>query len=187
LAINLQYFDNNLPAPYLLVRPKENFTEIKNAFADALSEINPDLIIAVDMGGDSLTCGLENENGFDRTGLRALKALNQNFIYIVLGIGCDGESTIAMINNAVEIQYNANSLLGKMNLDKLVDIWYPISSKLLEANRTPNIIANAKFQLDSDNYDELTEIPRHEKHLLVPTKWLNKGLVFDGNKLNIYL
>lgn len=198
LVIKMKEYERNISQPYLLVRPPKyekvkpevSHTEyekmVREAFQDALNIIEPDIIFAIDMGGDSLTCGEEDEYGFDRTGLRALQQLNKSFIYIVLGPGCDGESTIEMIRTAIKHQAYAGSLLGEFDLNQEIEFMSPISRALLDPKRTPNIIADAKAQLDkfSKNTTSMITIPRHRQPN-IPLNWLIKGIVFEGSKLSL--
>ncbi len=198
LVLKMRKFDKGLEPPYLLSRPAK-YDKLKNelsiadynllvkrAFENAINYIKPELILAVDMGGDSLTCGMEDEYSFDRTGLRALKQIGKPFIYAVLGPGCDGESTIGMLQTAIKTEISNNSFTGEFALNDLVESMYPVSSELLHNDRTPNIIANAKIKMDEkpDIKNGLIEIQRHrEPH--IPINWLVKGLAFDGLKLSI--
>lgn len=188
-------YDNDLPSPFLLVRlPKfEKVSEkyglgdfyhtLLSEFADAINYISPDLIIAIDMGGDSLTCGVEDENSFDRSGLRTLKRIGKPFIYIVFGVGCDGESTAEMIANSIEKEYEAKSLLGEFSLKEIIGLTKAMSKSILKDDRTPNIIADA-VSVFANSEDKLITIPRHRKPQ-IPLSWITKGITFDGLKLSI--
>ncbi|MDE0471296.1 MAG: DUF1152 domain-containing protein [Ekhidna sp.] len=185
---------SHLPNPYILSRlPKygkiskkysllEFYQELYNEFLNALNFINPDVVIAIDMGGDSLTCGVEDENSFDISGLKTLKKIGKPFIYIIFGIGCDGESTVEMITNALEKEYVKNSLLGEFSLSELIDLTGPISKSILNKDRTPNIIADAQSTLDKSG-DGMITIPRHIEPQ-IPLSWLVKGIAFNGLKLS---
>lgn len=188
-------FDGDLPNPFLISRlPKydkvsskyglnDYYEILKSDFSIALNYINPDVIVAIDLGGDSLTCGIENENSFDRSGLRALKQVGKPFIYIVFGVGCDGESTVDMIENSLEKEYEAKSLLGEFDLKEVIRLTRKMSKTILENDRTPNIIADAISSYENSE-DRLITIPRHRKPQ-IPLSWITKGVVFDGLKLSI--
>jgi hypothetical protein len=197
LVLKMKRYDGGLPEPYLLarhkkyekVRPKLSIEKYENdvlrTFKKASELLKPELIFAVDTGGDSLTGGVEDELSFDKTGLKALKQLGVPFVYIVLGPGCDGESTIPMLKSAVKRESKAGSLLGEFDLKNIIEIWEPISTNLLDFKRTPNIIANAKSKIERnpDLANDLTTIQRH-RIPDVPTSWLIKGIAFDGLKLS---
>lgn len=189
LVSKMREFDNHLPNPFLISRPKpttENQNEITDAINTALSAIKPTNIIAVDLGGDSLTCGMDgNEFGFDRTGIKALQEIGMPFTYVVLGLGCDGESTKEMLQYAIAREVKENSVLGSFKLGKIIEQMLPVSKKLLAGNRTPNIIANAYAEIQKDNkkYYELSQINRHRKPL-IPNEWLITGIAFDGLKFS---
>lgn len=198
LAIKMKEYDTAIGAPFLIARPpkydklKNQFSVsdyhvmVKNSFENAINVINPDLIIAVDLGGDSLTCGVEDDYSFDRTGLRALRQIGKPFIYMILGPGCDGESTIEMLQSAIEKEISFNSLIGEFSLDEVVKYMHPVSSNTLSSDRTPNIISNAKRKIEDE--PELRsvciEIERHRRPT-IPIEWLVKGIAFNGLKLSI--
>jgi len=189
LANKMREFDKHLPNPYLISRPKpskENQKEVTSAINSALSEIKPKNIIAVDLGGDSLTCGMDgNEFGFDRTGIRALQEIGIPFTYIVLGLGCDGESTKEMLQNAIDREVEKGSVFGSFRMDKIIEQMLPVSKNLLAEDRTPSIIAKAYSEIQKDNKKsfELSKIQRHRKPL-IPNKWLITGIAFDGLKFS---
>ncbi len=188
-------YDKDLPSPFLLARlPKfekvsekygldDFYQNLQYEFSNAINHINPELIIAIDMGGDSLTCGVEDENSFDRSGLRTLKRIGKPFIYIVFGIGCDGESTVKMIINSLEKEYETKSLLGEFDLKGIIELTKAMSKSILKDDRTPNIIADA-VSVYENSEDKLITIHRHRKPQ-IPLSWITKGVAFDGLKLSI--
>ena len=190
LVVKIQEFDNN-EQPFLIVRPKyrveltvkEHQKEVAKAFKETLDIINPDIIIAVDGGGDSLTGGVSDnvEKEFDRTGIRALQQYGKPFTYIVMGAGCDGESTMEMLKGAIKFENKNGSFLGHFDLIPFIDKWENLSSKLLQNDRTPNImrIANNALKVNPKREYELTIIDRHRRPQ-IPLKWLVTGLAFDG-------
>jgi len=190
LVVKMQEFDNN-DQPLLIVRPKyeekltvkEHQKQVASIFKETLNILNPDVIIAVDGGGDSLTGGVSDnvEREFDRTGIRALQAYGKPFLYIIVGPGCDGESTKEMLKGAVKHEIQSNSYLGYFDLSPIICNWEELSSKLLKDDRTPNImrIANNKIKNNPKNINELQLIERHRTPK-IPLKWLVSGLVFDG-------
>lgn len=102
---------------------------------------------------------------------------------MVLGPGCDGESTSEKIINALKTENSVGSLLGVFEMSKEIELMSEISTKFLDNDRTPNIISNAYFSImkNPDNQYKCIKIERHIKPL-VPLKWLIQGLIFDGNK-----
>ena len=186
LLIKMARFKNDLPNPFLIVRPKKNQDLIEKAFRDVIEELKPDLIYAIDLGGDSLTGGLDDDDmGFDRSGIRALQKIARPFIYMVLGPGCDGESECDKIIDALQSELSVDSLLGIFELTKEIEFMSGISQNLLDKNRTPSIITNAflKIKENPDNREKLVEIERHI-HPKIPLQWLISGVVLDGNKFN---
>lgn len=190
LVVKMREFDNN-EQPLLLVRPKykmgntveEHQEQVANVFKETLNILKLDFVIAVDGGGDSLTGGVSDdvETEFDRTGIRALQMYGNPFTYIVIGPGCDGESTMEMLKGAVKFESENNSFLGHFDLSPFIDKWTNLSLKLLEDNRTPNImrIANDEVKRDQTKINNTKTIERHRKPQ-IPLKWLITGLVFDG-------
>lgn len=190
LVVKMQEFDKN-EQPLLIVRPKykekltvkEHQEQVTIVFKETLNILNTDVIIAVDGGGDSLTGGVSDnvETEFDRTGVRALQEFGKPFTYIVIGPGCDGESTIEMLKGAVKHENENNSFLGHFDLSPFIEKWEKLSSKLLKDDRTPNImrLANNEIKNNPKIINELQAIERHRKPK-IPLKWLITGLVFNG-------
>ena len=190
LVVEMQEFDGN-EQPLLIVRPKyreeltvkEHQKQVANVFKETLNIIKPDIIFAIDGGGDSLTGGVSNnvETEFDRTGIRALQEYGKPFTYIVIGPGCDGESTMKMLKGAVKYEIKNNSFLGHFDISPFIDKWANLSSKLLKDDRTPNImrIANNVIKENPKRENDLQVIERHRKPK-IPIKWLVTGLAFDG-------
>lgn len=176
------YNFDQLFSPYVLVRPKyrqdtnilRHQKDVAEVLSKSLTFLNPDFIIATDNGGDSLTGGVSDnvEKEFDRTGLRALQKFGKPFEYIVLGPGCDGESTKEMILNSIEQE--KHSFKGAFSIIELAKLWSSISEEFLPKDRTPNIILSA-----INISDQEIEIPRHRKPL-IPVEWLKVGIVFNG-------
>lgn len=140
----------------LLVVPKDgtsglSLDEVTSAntaaMCESLKALKVDQIIAVDLGGDSLTGGVDFEGGSfefgrDRQVLHALAASGIPFSQIVFGPGCDGESSIEAMQKAVKSADDAGKLLGLLPLDDLVPRMAEMA-KTLRENRTPNILARA--------------------------------------------
>eukprot|EP00928_Gymnodinium_smaydae_P045828 TRINITY_DN30502_c0_g1_i1.p1 TRINITY_DN30502_c0_g1~~TRINITY_DN30502_c0_g1_i1.p1 ORF type:complete len:311 (+),score=43.46 TRINITY_DN30502_c0_g1_i1:143-1075(+) len=197
-------------SPFLIVVPKDGKSGLKleevtsansDAVKSALDYLKVDRVIAVDLGGDSLTGGKDFQGGSfefsrDRQVLHALSASGIAFTQIVFGPGCDGESSINAMQKAVAKAHDDGDLLGVLPLAELV-AQMRMATKTLSPSRTPNILAWAfevlknREQCNGNAGDEQTEnqefykIERHGNTQLVPWSWLTIGLAIRGNKQNV--
>lgn len=190
LVLKMKEFDDN-QLPFLVVRPKykkeltvkEHQKQVAEVFRKTLDRINADIIYAVDGGGDSLTGGVSDnvETEFDRSGIRALQEYGKPFTYIIMGPGCDGESTIDMLKGAVKYENNNHSFIGLFDLSSIISKWEKLSLELLDNDRTPNImrIANDEIKNEPNKANNMQTIQRHRKPK-IPLKWLITGLAFEG-------
>jgi hypothetical protein len=188
-------------APFLFVVPKDGKSGLSieevtkangDAIASALKALRIDQALAVDLGGDSLTGGLDFEGGSfefgrDRQVLHALGASGVPFSQIVFGPGCDGESSIEAMQQAVAKADSEGSLLGIVPLAQLVAQMREMS-KTLNPSRTPNILARAFDELKARQEaggeaggEEFCTIARHGNTAAVPWSWLTVGLAFKGS------
>ena len=186
-------------APFLIVVPKDgksglSLEEVTKANCDAVSSaltaLRVEQVIAVDMGGDSLTGGTDFaggsfEFGRDRQVLHALGASGIPFTQIIFGPGCDGESSIPAMQKAVAQADSDGNLVGIVPLAELVAQMREMA-KTLSLDSTPNILARAFDTLKARQEggggpeDELCTITRHGNTQAVPWSWLTVGLVMKG-------
>jgi len=210
--------ENSVPrgpdgSPLLFIVPRkggdgavleEVTAENEEAICGAISALRLNYIIAVDLGGDSLTGGVdfegEVEMGRDRQVLFALRASGVPFVHLMLGPGCDGESPIESMQAAMRDVDGRGELLGILPLEELAPV-IAERAKTLSASRTPNIIINAIKKLaeqpteqppaPSDGTEiaaaaeptdgELCTITRHGRTQSVPWSWLTVGVALRGN------
>jgi hypothetical protein len=150
------------------------------AVSGALKALRTSQVIAVDLGGDSLTGGLDfaggsPEFGRDRQVMHALAASGVPFVHLVFGPGCDGESSVERMQAAMRDADDRGALLGAMPLANVVGPMAELA-KTLSPNRTPNILARAAEQQTG-----LFVITRHGNTAEVPCSWLTVGLALDGS------
>mmetsp|Transcript_18427 Transcript_18427/g.24329 ORF Transcript_18427/g.24329 Transcript_18427/m.24329 type:complete len:332 (+) Transcript_18427:62-1057(+) len=171
----------------------------------AWERMGVDLILAVDTGGDSLTGGKDYSvskiSGRDQQVLNALreyKKQNENFdfIHIVLGPGCDAETSEETMIQEVwrptdeaELPWcSGRRYLGAFKMEDMIKATFEMTG-ILEPNRTPNLMYralmnNEEYHIDRpelDNEEEgrdLVKIERHNNFEVVPRKWLYHGLAF---------
>ena len=188
LTLRLPQDDNG--SPFLLVVSKQLkdgdiAQENAEAVRRSLRMLAPDAIFTVDCGGDSFAGSAEKdaEKGFDRRNLRAFQRQERPFTHIVLGPGCDGESEMTEMRAAVAREHAAGALLGAFDLGAAIDIMIPLS-KHMDADRTPNIMRDAKARMkgNSEHAAQLQPVPRHKKPQ-IPLGWLTSALAFDGAKM----
>jgi len=154
------------------------------AIHGALRALRVSEILAVDCGGDVLTGGLDFagdvELGRDRQVLHALQTSGIPFTLLVLGPGCDAESSVPAMTAAVRAAAERGELVGVLPLDEVA----PLAASFcagLSASRTPNVI-NAAVQrpLAAEGEDELCTITRHGTTQRIPCAWLRLGLALKG-------
>ncbi len=182
IRISSTTIDRSLPrgedgCPYI-------FHYHKGASDDLIKEIcslNFDLIVGVDTGGDSIIFGaLSGAEGRDRKMVRLLKDIKIPFILVVLGAGCDGESTLENIKITFQDYNKKNKYLGSFSLDPLIPLFKSLAGSL-QQTRTPNIISFARdnrLELDKEG---LMIVPRG-RYPKIPRELLIHGFVFGNFK-----
>lgn len=121
------------------------------------------------------------ELGRDRQVLAALRSSGIPFVHIILGPGCDGESSIEAMRTAVHDMHSRGLLLGWFSLDGALSTSMARLAQSLSPNRTPNIISQALANLEDasdDSVEELFTIRRHGREQSIPAQWLTIGLAF---------
>lgn len=181
-------------SPLLIVVPRDGKSKLPlaqvtsenvAAIGDALDHLRVDCVLAVDLGGDSLTGGIDYEGGSfefgrDRQVLHALAASGRRVVQLVFGPGCDGESSIAAMQTAVQKAADDGSLIGVLPLtEELVPEMARMAANL-SASRTPNILARAAAHV-ADGAEQaggapLCVIERHGNRAEIPWSWLTVAL-----------
>lgn len=156
------------------------------AIGESLARLRVDTVLAVDFGGDSLTGGIDftgdPECGRDRQVLHALRASKLPCVQLVLGPGCDGESSVEAMRAAVRAADERGQLLGVLPLADVVGTMAQCAATL-KPSRTPNIVQSAfafyKSQgLAPGTAAGLCTISRHGHEQQVPWAWLTVALAF---------
>jgi len=142
-----------------------------------ISQLQPDLIIGVDAGGDALIEGaISGPAGQDKIMVEVLKKADPPFLLLILGPGCDGESYHEQILAAFNAEQERGKFLGALSMGPLIPHFEPLTASL-SSSRTPNIILSAlKGELSQDvggNYF----IPRGICAYL-PPGWLTHAFAF---------
>lgn len=170
--------------PFLVIVPKNADDDARRgAMQDALNQLQPQVIFAIDSGSDALTGGMKGENGdgFDRKGLRALKQCGAPFTFLAFGPGCDGESTVNEIRNAIKRE--RDSLLGQFDMEDILVKMLPYKPPLRKDGtpNTPNVMLDARSQIKKTPGDAFFpyKVERH-KRPDIPARWLVTGLAFNG-------
>ena len=181
-------------SPFLLVVPRDGKGDPPPVVADvtaansaslaaSLAALRLDRVVGIDLGGDSLTGGLDFEGdpecGRDRQVLHALRASGLPCIHLVVGPGCDGESSVAAMREAVRGLDASGALLGCVALDELVGTMSRYAAPL-DPSRTPNII-KAAFERPAGAEDgsSMCTIRRHGHEAQVPFSWLRVALALE--------
>jgi len=184
LVQTLEKFDGDLGRPYVIIADDTRENErISKKTIDYFSEY---ALITIDNGGDSFTGGKDKKKGFDYKNLMYFKEIKLSFLHIVLGLGCDGESTIEFIEKM--LQFQSQAVIGDFELDEFTKILSPMITDIQHPERknvdTTVIIHEANnHMLNNPQSEELYLIPRHERNIRVPYAWINKAIVFNGQKL----
>lgn len=158
-----------------------------------------DLIVAVDNGGDSITGGIDFhghvELGRDTQVSLALQQFQSTgkgeYLHVVMGPGCDGESSMEALHAAYNQLVAKGKLLDTVDLHPLLEETFARTS-ILGETRTPNIMYNAnKLLLQEAKKNEegeqgggttssslvRMEVPRGDRHR-IPAQWLCSAWIF---------
>jgi len=172
--------------PYFVAVNQNEPEKRKLAYQQLFDEVNPDCIITSDNGGDSITGGLDGIDGFDQTNLKTLLDMRNRFHHLVIGPGCDGESSIEDFNKYIEM--HIESFRGIFNIGEAVEliksnVWHNSEVMLQMDHRwsTMRIIFEAHQKVFEGFGDEVFTIPRHKKDQKIPYKILQSVLVFNYN------
>ena len=140
---------------------------------------------------DSVLCAClsagDPEMGRDRQVLTALRASRVPFIHLILGPGCDGESGVEQMREAMREADARQQIAGLLPLEVLAPQMRVLSATL-KSSRTPNIIADA-IEAESrrgqqrgqhDAYStEMRTIVRHGRTQAVPLRWLTVAVALS--------
>ena len=172
--------------PYFVSINNDKPEKIKLAYQELFDEVMPDCIFTVDNGGDSITGGLDGANGFDQANLKALLEMGKKIYHLVIGPGCDGESSIEDFNECILMQFE--NFRGIFDIGKAVELIYSNvrhnSEVMLQMDHrwsTMRIIIEAIQKVKQGFGDELFTIPRHNKNQKIPFNILQSVLVFGYN------
>ena len=178
-------------SPFALHMP-DNDARRPEIMQNMISVIEPDIIFAIDTGGDGLTGGAkekDKENG-DRKSLRALRKCGASFVFLVFGPGCDGESTIEEMEKAIRRENESNAFLGGFDLREILEVMSPHEPSVREDGtpNTPNVMMDAKREIDKDPAcASFLHLVRRHKNPRIPRRWLTSGAAFDGRKVLAHL
>lgn len=167
------------------------------AVTAAVEALDCDVVVGVDNGGDSLTGGVDfhegqhPDTGRDRQVLLALQAWasrgaappeaspqrQRRAVHVILGPGCDGESTAAQLDAAVGGADEDGLVLGAFALDERVIGPMKHVSKNVTPDRTPNVVV-AAFEAQAapgSDPSAATVVPRNLRPE-IPQRWLQAAL-----------
>jgi hypothetical protein len=175
--------------PFFVAVDKNEAERRKIAYQKLFDEIMPDCIFSLDNGGDSITGGLDGLNGFDQTNLKTLFEMRVNFYHLVVGPGCDGESSIEDFNKYIEM-YTENFLgiysFGEA-IDLIIDNVKHNSEVMLQMDHrwsTMRILIEANQKVKEGFGNEIFTIPRHNKDKKIPFQILRSVLVFNYSNID---
>jgi len=182
-------------SPYILVPPAESkdtviaTRENEAAMKKAFEILKTDFVIGVDTGGDSITGGLDwdgsAELGRDLQMQNAIVKSGIPHLILAFGPGCDGESSIKVMNESVTELEKRGRFLGAFTLKDLLIGVRPWTENL-SLMRTPNICYSAVMgqtpkQMESRTVEgvEYLKLVRPFATRWIPRSWLSHGLAFD--------
>jgi hypothetical protein len=178
--------NEKMELPYFVSVNKNYPEKTKSSYQELFDEIMPDCIFTVDNGGDSVTGGLDGANGFDQANLNALLQMKKKTYHLVIGPGCDGESSIEDFNRCILMQLE--NFRGIFDIGEAVNLVYDNirhnSEVMLEmAHRwsTMRIIFEANEKVEQGFGDDLFTIPRHNQNQIFPYNILQSVLAFVYN------
>jgi len=185
----------------------------------ALDHLGVDFVLAADTGGDSLTGGkdwaVSKVTGRDQQVLSALVEYRKvrphfRFIHVVLGPGCDAETSedemrrqVAADEVDADLPWCAGRrYLGAFSMEAAIAEMVPLVATLAP-NRTPGIMWRALADTENchlprapvaegengghDDGEDRVVLERHGNQALVPRRWLYHGLVFDYAEPELFL
>ena len=184
IAQGIQNEKMNLP--YFVAINKNEPEKGKLAYQKLFDEVMPDCVFTLDNGGDSITGGLDGVNGFDQTNLKTLLDMGKKIHHLVIGPGCDGESSVEDFDKYIEM--HIENFRGIFNIGEAVELIYNNvkhnSEVMLQMDHrwsTMRIIFEADQTIKEGFGDELFKIPRHNKDQKIPFNILRSVLVFCYN------
>lgn len=137
----------------LLVDITPGAAKISEYIIDAAGKLNVDLVIGIDVGGDSLATG--SEKGIlsplaDSTMIAAFYKLRKdiNSFLGIFGLGSDGELTIDEMEHSLKLLAQDGGIIGSWGLTKnSIKLMNEVVEVVpTEASRTPVRYAEGKFQ-----------------------------------------
>jgi hypothetical protein len=162
---------------------------LKDIAAEIRTHLPFDAILGVDAGGDALTGGIDHDGdpstGVDQMMGRVLSYTGLPFILCVCGLGCDGESSMALIRQHMNREIKEGAYLGSVPMHS----WsgeFKTLAHALAPTRTPNLMAAA---CDRDTHppetsSELMVIRRGPVHQSIPVEWLSRAYFFSRSDDN---
>ncbi|NDD31414.1 MAG: DUF1152 domain-containing protein [Proteobacteria bacterium] len=137
-----------------------------------LRALDLDLIIGLDIGGDSL---LKRDRDWEM--LTLIKKTGVRCVHLVVALGADGECSPESLRAHVEQRLESGSYRGWFPLDGLTETMNAFAGRL-DPSRTPNIILSA-FGAHKDDPTITVRRPPSSP-VDIPTPWLRCGFVFDA-------
>lgn len=171
--------------PFFVSVNENNPEQRKQAYQELFDEIEPDYIFTVDNGGDSITGGFEGANGFDQSNLKSLVEMGNKLHHLVLGPGCDGESSIEDFERYI---MQVDNFRGIFDIREAIELIYNNvrhnPEVMLQTSKrwsTIRIIIEAIEKIKLGLGDEFFTIPRHDQNQKIRYNFLQSLLVFEYN------
>ncbi len=168
--------DEGCPWIFVLERKDE---KTRAQLAEDIRALGFDLLIGVDIGGDSLVKDATSGPwGRDQQMLAVLRSTGLPMLHVVVAPCSDGESSADQMKTALRERLEDGRFLGSFSLEPLLPLLRDLSERAsLECNRTPRIILAAAEDRLEDVGDGRVVVPR-EREPVVPRRWLLHGFVF---------
>ena len=143
-----------------------------DALADEIGRMGYDLIVAVDIGGDSLNDDPSDakEDRRDQEMLAVLEQTGIELVRLVMAPGIDGESRTGALDAPMR-----DRVSNSFSLEPLIPVLAKYGAAL-KPDRTPNLICRAAAGELEEVEPGLIRVPR-DKRPLVPLEWLLHGYV----------
>jgi len=182
-------------SPYILVLPSASKNpaiatrENEEGMINAFKTLKADLIIGVDTGGDCITGGMDWKDSVelarDVQMQNAIVKSGIPHLVFAFGPGCDGESSVKTMNEAVGRLEKQGCFLGAFPLSDYLPLVRRLT-KNLNPMRTPNICYSAMMgEIPSENGLRVVEgleylkLVRPFSTRWIPRTWLRHGIAFD--------
>jgi len=156
---------------------------LTDTLAKEIRSIGFTVIFGIDMGGDSISGGIDHPGnamlGRDMQFKHICSATKIPFYHVVGGPCCDGETTFEDMQIELIKSRALNTMKGCFNMEIMKDVFVQYTANL-EESRTPNIVLRAINNtlpvIQDSPHPIFVKVPRN-LNPIVPRDWLTRAWV----------